>query len=160
MFGELSRRLPSELVVQNVRPARTGLVGNSSGPRVPQAARADRIAEELGDAAAAVDDDDRVPLVRGDPDVAGAVECDPVGAVEGRVLHEERVEAERVGRVRRVAARRRENVSALAQVDPPERAARGIGDEELTVPAERQPVRDDPLRRRGSAAAGGCRAWF
>ena len=32
LFGELSRRLPSELVVQNWRPLRTGLVGNSSGP--------------------------------------------------------------------------------------------------------------------------------
>src|SRR5215213_4878250 len=31
-FGELSRRLPSELVVQSVRPERNGLVGSSSGP--------------------------------------------------------------------------------------------------------------------------------
>src|SRR4051812_27950531 len=31
-FGELSRRLPSEFAVQNFLPARTGLVGSSSGP--------------------------------------------------------------------------------------------------------------------------------
>jgi hypothetical protein len=29
--GELSRRSPSELAVQKMRPARTGLVGNSNG---------------------------------------------------------------------------------------------------------------------------------
>src|SRR3954451_3970074 len=32
LFGELSRRLPSELVVHSVRPVRNGLVGSSSGP--------------------------------------------------------------------------------------------------------------------------------
>src|SRR5688572_7505096 len=32
VFGELSRRLPSELAVQNFAPSRNGLVGNSSGP--------------------------------------------------------------------------------------------------------------------------------
>src|SRR5688572_15542025 len=32
LFGELSRRLPSELAVQKVLPRRNGLVGNSSGP--------------------------------------------------------------------------------------------------------------------------------
>src|SRR6185437_17019209 len=32
VFGKLSRRLPSELVVHNCRPRSTGLVGNSSGP--------------------------------------------------------------------------------------------------------------------------------
>src|SRR5687767_13397913 len=34
VFGELSRRLPSELAVQNVVPTRKGLVGNSSGPEL------------------------------------------------------------------------------------------------------------------------------
>ena len=33
-LGELSRRLPSELAVQNFAPSRNGLVGNSSGPEL------------------------------------------------------------------------------------------------------------------------------
>ena len=112
---------------------------------VPEAARPDRVAEVLGDAAAAVDDDDRVPLVRGDPDVAGTVECDPVGAVQSRMLHEERVQAERAGDERRVAAGRCHDVAVLAQVDSPKRASGGVGDQERAVLGERQAVRDDPL---------------
>ena len=142
VFGALSRRLPSELVVQSVPRRAPGSSGTRAG-RGSQAARAGRVAEELGDVAVAVDDGDRVPLVRVDIDVALAVERDAVGAVERRVLDEERVEAERVRRVGRVAAERRDQVAAPVDLDPPDRAACRVGDEQHALAVEREAVGDD-----------------
>ncbi len=139
-------------VAVRVRRAQLPFGKNRAGrelerPRVAEASRADGVAEELLDVPAAVDDDDCVPLVRVHPQVAAAVESDAVGAVEGRMLDEECVQAERVGRERRVAAGRRAEIAPPVQLDSPHGAARRVRDVEVAVPVECQPVRDDPLRR-------------
>ena len=138
--GELSRRLPSELVVHSFPRTSTGLVGNSSGPALRSRARPTRVAEVLDRAALVGDDRDRVALVDRDEDVLVVVEHDPVGALEVRVLDHDRVQAQRVGRERRVAAGPAQDAAVAVEVHAPDRAARGVGDVQRPVVVERDAV--------------------
>jgi len=121
---------------------------------VAQAARGvGRALEELLDAASWRHDDERVALVRRRPDVAGAIERDAVGALERRMRREHGVEAQRVGRVGRVAAGPGADAALAVEAHPPDRPAGGVGDQHRAVAGERDPVGDDRLGGAGRHAA-------
>jgi len=116
---------------------------------VAQARRGDRVAVQLDDAVARRGDHDGVALVGRGDDVAAPVERDAVHALEPRVLDEHVLHAQRVRRERGVAARRTAQVALPADLDAPDRAARGVADEERPVAIEGEAVRDEVLRAEG-----------
>src|SRR5262245_45865302 len=117
------------------------------GRRVSKSGRrVDRIAEDLLNVALPGDGDDGVTLVGRVPDIARAVQCDSVGALEEGMRNEDVVEAKGILRKRRVAAGAALQLAVAMELDPPERAARRVCYEEVALGSESEAVRHKRLR--------------
>ena len=114
-------------------------------PGVPEAAGGKRIAEHLRHLAVAANEHDGIALVRIGPDVSCAIEREAVDALEPRMLDPDRIEAQRVGGERRVAATAILHLAVGIERHPPDRAARRVGDEQVALFVELDTVRDQIL---------------
>src|SRR6185295_2081811 len=90
--------------------------------------------------------DDRVALVRRVPDVPGTIERDAVGALKLWVSDVDVAHAKGVCLERAVAPSRALQPALAVESRAPDRAARGVGDEEIAFVVERHTIRDQRLR--------------